>query len=179
MGRQMVLTSQPVQDDLIRRAPSGKEFTQCYMSMSLKLTIAETPGLGAPIPEPLEKVYNICKAPGKSLGMFAAQDLQPGDLILAERPFLIVPRSFSRASTQQVPAGNSEDMRSEHLRDAENMYKHLLKRLEPSRHEAFMSLTNSHPQDGQICGRIRTNAFASSQLRDGMVLIQLGVQAQL
>jgi hypothetical protein len=49
-----------------------------------------------PMPRPKEINYQILSTPTMGFGMFATCDLKIGDLILAERPLLFIPRSIHR-----------------------------------------------------------------------------------
>lgn len=165
-----VMTSQPwcVNENGNLVDPAGK-ITECYISGYLKRKIASTPGVGAALPVPPEKVYRISEASGKGLGMYATQDIRAGDLIVAERPLLIAPRSVSTARDGEIPEHlTMHQIHQVVIHDTEQVYSVLLERLDPDRKNAFMKLANSHRSDGSgpILGRVRTNGFGVDEMRD-------------
>lgn len=95
--------------------------------------------------------------------MFAKHDIQMGDLILAERPLLVMPTHLwplveipddSNASQLQIIQAS--------LMEWEKHLRLMLSRMEPGGRAAFMQLTNSHKDDGSgpILGISRTNGIA-------------------
>lgn len=165
-----IMTSQPwcVNENGKLVDPAGG-ITECYISGYLKRKIVSTPGIGAAPPVPPEKVYRISEAHGKGLGMYATQDIHAGDLIVAERPLLVVPRNISSTRPGEVPEYlTMHQIHQVMLHDTEQVYTALLERQDPERKEAFMKLANSHRSDGSgpILGRVRTNGFGDDEMRD-------------
>ena len=75
---------QPYTDELEH---DGK--TECLCTGWFKRTVLSTPGFPSPIVHPQSVVYEVKEAENGKLGLFATEDIAPGDLIFAERPLLI------------------------------------------------------------------------------------------
>lgn len=136
----------------------------------MKRKIASTPGLGSPVPVPLDKMYRISEAPGKGVGMLADRDINAGELVVAERPLVIVPAKIHTHRPSMIPAHlTMEQVMQVLLCDTESMYSPVFDRLTPAAREAFYKLADSHLHDGSgpIMGRIRTNAFGVGEMTDG------------
>jgi hypothetical protein len=58
-------------------------------------TVFSIPNFPLPMPRPKEINYQILSTPTVGFGMFATRDLNIGDLILAERPLVFIPRLFT------------------------------------------------------------------------------------
>ncbi|KAL1717201.1 hypothetical protein EV715DRAFT_264817 [Schizophyllum commune] len=113
--------------------------------------------------------YRIAPAEGKGLGMFAARDLQTGDLILAERPLIMAPVRLP-PSPEDFPDGMPPSVTKRELSQAqfkslERYLKTLLERMPPERSSAYRALKNIHEGDGSgpLVGRFRTNGLAVSE----------------
>ncbi|KAH8096671.1 hypothetical protein BXZ70DRAFT_329587 [Cristinia sonorae] len=168
---QKIYTTQPMCFDEQGRlvgAPDS-ERTECFISGYLKRKIASTPNIGARIPRPSSTMYRISESLGKGLGMFATKDIPAGELILAERPLMIVPITATTTRDGDIPKHLTlHQMQQVLLQDTEVVYKVLIDRLEPDRKKAFYELANSHLHNGSgpILGRIRTNGFGFNEMRD-------------
>lgn len=171
------------QEDVMTRLPfrfDGNDdddgTTECMITGYLKRKMLSTPGWGAPIPRPAEPTYRIMDSPGQGLGMYAIRDIAAGDLILAERPFLITPVAFkSRSMTHMGRQLSMAEIQQVTLNDAEKVLEVLVGRMTPEDKRSFMSLRNSHEQDGSgpILGRIRTNGFSDAQIKERGMSIRL------
>ncbi|KAG5342342.1 hypothetical protein C0989_002813 [Termitomyces sp. Mn162] len=91
------------------------------------------------------------------MGMFATRDLAPSDLILAERPLLVVPQRdlnvvFTKAGHAQPPP----------VEAMEALLKVCVDRMLPDNRTAFFELHNCHTKDdpGPILGIVRTNGIS-------------------
>ncbi|TCD67248.1 hypothetical protein EIP91_000325 [Steccherinum ochraceum] len=144
--------------------------SECLITGYLKRKIALTPGIGSPLPRVEAKTHQIVDAPGQGVGMFAYRNIAAGELILAERPLLVLP-SVARMIRQQ-PANAPELTPAQTMRimqeDTEKLYELAVERMQPGRREAFEKLKNSHLHDGSgpIMGRMRTNGFGFEEMRD-------------
>ncbi|KAE9385523.1 hypothetical protein BT96DRAFT_1026571 [Gymnopus androsaceus JB14] len=69
--------------------------TECHISVHVKHFILSAPGFPRdPLPPTNPDAYQIIDAGGgKGLGMFATRDIRAGDLIVDERPMMVVPGS--------------------------------------------------------------------------------------
>ncbi|KAL1660765.1 hypothetical protein GGF50DRAFT_106030 [Schizophyllum commune] len=124
------------------------------------------PGFPHPVERPAIPAHRIASAgQGKGLGVFATRDIGPGELIIAERPLLMIPLGVPTA--KNIPAHfTMKQMIQASLAEWEKALEMLVERMLPERREAFMKLANSHTTDGSgpILGRIRTNGIAASGL---------------
>ena len=103
-------------------------------------------------------------------GVFAICDIKRGELILAERPLLVAPRTI------MLPNGT---FRSNHYTDEvknqitmsefESMLETTIGRFPPEIQADFRALHNSHTGDGSgpLLGISRTNGYTTANLYDG------------
>ncbi|KAK0433396.1 hypothetical protein EV421DRAFT_1910077 [Armillaria borealis] len=148
----------PWRDIEIRFPGSG---TQCLITDDLLQRLVRTPG-GCPQPikdSDLGGNYRISPTPGKGLGMFATCDFNTGDLIVNERPLMVVPRIPVGVLTDEGVL--DEQATKTILHQAEKVMCPIFKRMREEDKKAFMELHNSHLQDrsGPILGVIRTNGY--------------------
>ncbi|KAJ7435810.1 hypothetical protein B0H11DRAFT_1701227 [Mycena galericulata] len=95
-------------------------------------------------PSPKARTFEIHKSEGENgLGMFAAQNIPAGGLILVERPTLVAPYIIG------LPTDPESDL-----------YGALLGRLSPDTVARFMALANCKPDCDLVEGIMRTNAIA-------------------
>ncbi|PBK71608.1 SET domain-containing protein [Armillaria solidipes] len=145
--------------DIEIRFPGGG--TQCLVTDDLLQRLVRTPG-GCPQPikdSDLGGNYRISPTPGKGLGMFATRDFNTGDLIVNERPLMVVPRIPVGVLTDEGVL--DEKATKTILHQAEKVMCPIFKRMREEDKKAFMELHNSHLQDGSgpILGVIRTNGY--------------------
>jgi hypothetical protein len=109
-----------------------------------------------PMPRPKEINYQILSTPTMGLGMFATRDLNIGDLILAERPLLFIPRVAHRQVQSQQTLNYDETIEP------------CFQRLTADNRAAYGELSNSHTSDGSgpLLGVARTNG-CGVELREG------------
>ncbi|KIK69294.1 hypothetical protein GYMLUDRAFT_152915 [Collybiopsis luxurians FD-317 M1] len=150
--------------------PGG--WTECFVSGHVKRQIYSTPGFPK-IPVPPtggSPPYRISPAGTKGLGMFATRLIRGGDVILDERPLLVVPitiAGFKGDVKTFMSLTREKQMQLLRQEWAENM-KVAFDRMPEENQKAFMELYNSHEHDdnSEIAGRIRTNGLAAGELRD-------------
>jgi len=97
--------------------------------------------------------YSISSVPGAGLGMFAAFDLNPGELILRERPMIVLPIGIPYAPGMTV--------------HPDQILESLLEKLCSSSREAFYRLHNCKgPASGRsrASGILDTNTLATDAL---------------
>ncbi|KZV74908.1 SET domain-containing protein [Peniophora sp. CONT] len=132
--------------------------TQCMCTGWFKRTVLSTPGFPSPIVHPPKVVYEVRAAEGRGLGVFATEDIEAGDLILAERPLFIKmvlnPARFRPDMDQEVK------LRAMYANLEENI-EAICSRMPPETLTAYKSLYNSHETDGSgpLTGIWRTNGF--------------------
>lgn len=62
---------------------------ECMCTGWFKRTVVSTPGFPSPIIHPKKVVYEVRKANGRGMGVFATENIEAGDLIVAERPLVV------------------------------------------------------------------------------------------
>ncbi|KAF4590806.1 hypothetical protein EYR40_009403 [Pleurotus pulmonarius] len=109
-----------------------------------------------------ERAYSIVDIPGKGLGMVAAQDLEPGELITSERPLLLAPHAISSpASLEFTDDATEEQQQAAKYFEADRMLKIAYERMHRDDQAAYMKLHNAHLHDGSgpLLGVMRTNSY--------------------
>ena len=117
-----------------------------------------------PIHNPSTPAYVIRPTgrPGLGLGMFATRDLQPGELILRERPILLLPRLLdSPFITGQLPTFFPPQKNPANRAVWESIFCPFFERISKEKQDEYRALGNSHPEDGvgPLLGTFRTNSF--------------------
>ncbi|KAF8876949.1 hypothetical protein BD779DRAFT_1559072 [Infundibulicybe gibba] len=109
------------------------------LKMRLKLSGSQFP---RPIDHPPEVRYYIKEAPGMGLGAFALCDLSMGDLILAERPLLVIPA----AVPLEDMSGYATELqaRTAILNRWDETLKASLRRMSPENQRSYMALANNY-----------------------------------
>ncbi len=151
-------------DDLSRhvQVPFPGGWTQCLISGYLDRRLKHISGFPRPIKETKDKAYRISSSPGKGLGMFATRKIKMGDLIVDERPLMVV--SLSPAGLPGVPMkeGLTQEEKYQYiLNHSENVMHSVFGRMSEESKNVFMDLRNSHLHDGSgpILGVVRTNGY--------------------
>ena len=126
------------------------ERVECILRSGIALKTLSSPPL--PVPRTNGISYEILPTPNMGLGMFASRDINKGDLILAERPLAVMPKS---------PYPSIFDVQRYPSFDWEDFIKPLFDRLTPENQATFSALANSQIQNGvgPLYGVTRTNAF--------------------
>ncbi|KAK0478839.1 hypothetical protein IW261DRAFT_1481148 [Armillaria novae-zelandiae] len=140
--------------------PGG--WSQCLLSGYMKRRIETISNFPRPLKETKDKAYVISSAPGKGLGMFAARKINMGDLIVDERPLMVVPLAPVGLSAAPLPKGmTKEEMNQAILDHSEGIVRTIFERLNEENQKEFMALHNSHTHDGSgpTLGVIRTNGY--------------------
>jgi hypothetical protein len=99
-------------------------------------------------------------------GVFATRDIPLGEIIFAERPLLVSPRSMVNMN---LSAYNMEDYMKIVMFEREQQLEAAVGRMDPDTKARLMALMNSHLEDGSgpINGIVRTNGYAVSNFWDG------------
>ncbi|KAK7435777.1 hypothetical protein VKT23_019475 [Stygiomarasmius scandens] len=120
--------------------------SECMITGRAKRKILNTPGFPEPLPRPNPPFFRISDSPGKGLGMFATRDIKMGDLIIAERALLIIPRA---APAGLVPAYPTEEQtRRASAKEYEQYLEVMMQRLPWGSRVAFKQLCNYNRDDG-------------------------------
>ncbi|KAK7460844.1 hypothetical protein VKT23_008775 [Stygiomarasmius scandens] len=154
--------SQPM-DATLADVPDG--WAECFITGRAKRAIVSVPGFPEALPrtDPSRpKPYTIVESTGKGMGMFAARDIEWGELIVAERPMLVIPVAFPYEGAAVTPANFTTDhIQQLHLNQTEKVMEMLLSRMPKENQEAYKKLANCHKEDGSgpLYGIVRTNGF--------------------
>ncbi|THU87893.1 SET domain-containing protein [Dendrothele bispora CBS 962.96] len=162
-----ILTALPSQakDATLADVPDG--WAECFITGRAKRAITSVPGFpeALPLPDPARpKPYEIVKSPGKGTGMFATRNIEWGELIIAERPMLVIPAiSQVEAMAAKGFAKNYTlaQLRQAQMKEMESTMEILFNRMEREYQEAYKKLWNCHENDGSgpLFGIARTNGF--------------------
>jgi hypothetical protein len=79
-------------------SPDGS--TECLVSGGTLRDIIAAPGFPNPPERPTRINFEVRNAQRYGLGLFATADIEPGELILSERPLILVPEYYSMALDQ-------------------------------------------------------------------------------
>ncbi|KAF8996660.1 hypothetical protein BDQ17DRAFT_1329875 [Cyathus striatus] len=162
-GHPPTKTDYPPSTIICTRIPSLTDphgITQCILPLDLKSHILSIPDFPLAPPNPSQQeVYRVAPTQSKGLGLFAMSTIEIGQLILAERPLLIVPcdTAFNVSDIHTISRHSSECMKSA-LSGA--LVKLLVLSMPEENNRSFFELCNSHPDDweGVVHGTFRTNA---------------------
>ena len=128
-----------------------------------KAKVINAPGYPQPVPKPkgTQPAYIIKPSPNMGLGVFATRDIKMGELIFAERPLLVSPRSNIGVNVGSLEQYDWKTQIAIAMMEWEKTLEIAVGRMEPEDRKAFMELANSHKEDGSgpILGIIRTNGF--------------------
>ncbi|THV07611.1 SET domain-containing protein [Dendrothele bispora CBS 962.96] len=150
-------------DATVSQYPDG--WAECLITGRAKRAIVSFPGFPEALPhsDPTRpKPYELRESPGKGMGMFATRDIEYGELILAERPLLVVPAAFTMIT---VPLHFTEAQRHQAvLNQTEQMLEKIVDRMPEETKQAYQQLYNCHKEDGSgpLFGIVRTNGLALS-----------------
>lgn len=131
-----------------------------YISEATRNKVFNLPGFPQPVNTPKIPRYEVREAPGKGRGVFATCDMHPGDLIWAERPFIVDLTVLVLQKGYRVGDHHTGHHRhAMQLYASERIMETLVNRMTPERKAEFMSLANSHKEDGSgpCLGITRTN----------------------
>ncbi|KAI0785784.1 hypothetical protein C8Q75DRAFT_309360 [Abortiporus biennis] len=136
--------------------------TECFLYAPTKRFIMAPHGFPERIRRAPKIPYEVQEIPGRGKGLVALQDLEAGDLIIAERPLTVSAQAIKAPpvdSSRINPKYN--DIMKQYQDEYHILFQNLADRMEPRQKAEFMGLVNSHEHDGSgpIFGRIRTNSF--------------------
>ena len=169
----LVFTTIPTKMFTGPRDPDGH--SEWIVHGPTKAKVINAPGYPQPVPKSkasygTQSAYIIKSTPDMGLGVFATRDIKLGELIFAERPLLVSPRSTVGLSLANTQHYNLKTQMAILMMEWEKTLEVAVGRMEPEDRNAFMELANSHKDDGSgpILGIIRTNGFrVGSNIFDG------------
>jgi len=168
----LLMTSIPSKTLVGPRDPDGHSV---WMVLGpTKAKVVNSPGFPQPMPKPkasngIEPAYVIKSTPDMGLGVFATRDIKMDELIFAERPLLVSPRSSVGVTVRNLEQYDVKTQMAIVMMEWEKLLGAAVGRMEPEDRKAFMELANSHREDGSgpILGIIRTNGFKVGGIYDG------------
>lgn len=125
----------------------GEPYSTFLLSPDAKEAISAIPGFPTPYTPSLRVHYRIGDAPGAGQGMFALTDLETGDLILRERPLLLLPLYM---------IGTSATL--------EQLYAKIIALLKPEDRVEFAKLANCKTDGNPLMGIMSTNALSALRM---------------
>lgn len=158
--------------------PRGSYYpVECLLhSAAAKRELIEHPNYPLEIYRPSEleeRPYSIVDIPGKGRGMVAAQDLEPGDLIVSERPLLLAPHGMCglRHISFNYDATEEQQQAAKYF-ETERVLRVAYHRMRPDDQAAYMKLHNAHLHDGSgpLLGVMRTNAYGLFDMQGRLTL---------
>jgi hypothetical protein len=123
---------------------------ECILRSGIALkSVSSTP---LPVPKTDGTSYEILLTSTMGLRMFASRDIQKGELILAERPLIVMPKS---------PYPSIFDVQLHPSFDWDDFIKPAFDRLTPENQAMFYTLANSPTKNGggPLYGVFRMNGF--------------------
>ncbi|KAK7032041.1 hypothetical protein VNI00_013409 [Paramarasmius palmivorus] len=160
-----VISSQPSRSQDAQLADNPDGWTECLINGFAKRKIVNTPSYPEPLPRPTQSnCYRVQNIPGKGRGLVATKDIKWGDLILAERAFIIIPATMP-TDIGTIPSHFTEAQRQQvSLLEMEKVMEMIYKSMPEEYQKAYMDLYNCHTEDGsgRLHGIFRTNAIAIS-----------------
>ncbi|KAK7460841.1 hypothetical protein VKT23_008770 [Stygiomarasmius scandens] len=161
-----ITSTQPTQKLGATLADDPDGWAECFISGRAKRAIVSVPGFPEALPRPdpsRPKPYKIVETPGKGMGMFATRDIEWGELIIAERPLLVIPSAIRYMGALAFPANFTRDqLQQAQLDQMEKLIEMLVNRMPKENQEAYKKLANCHQEDGSgpLFGISMTNSFA-------------------
>ncbi|KZV74934.1 SET domain-containing protein [Peniophora sp. CONT] len=124
-----------------------------------KRKVLSTAGFPSRIVHAPKVKYEVRKAQGRGLGVFATEDIAAGDLLLAERP-LLVRMAWIPVTPDDEYLGAEQELRGL-LTDWEQTLETICARMSPQTLKTYHSLYNSYKTDGSgpLTGIWRTNGL--------------------
>ncbi|KAL1745554.1 hypothetical protein HDZ31DRAFT_63048 [Schizophyllum fasciatum] len=164
---QILLTTIPsIFSDVSLHSEKERRDSWCdaVLDGATKRKIFSYPGFPKPVFETPTPLHRIAPAGEKGLGVFATRDIKESEIILAERPLLMVPSTAPLTEAHIPQHFTIEQLLQARMAEWEVTLQTLVQRMLPERREAFRALLNSHLHDGSgpIFGRVRTNGIAAS-----------------
>ncbi|CAK5281855.1 unnamed protein product [Mycena citricolor] len=139
---------------------SGGDVCECLLFPETLDMLDNLRGFPYPMDQPLLPAYRITRIEGKGLAMVSTRFIAMGDVIMSERPLIIVPaQGILDSDCCEVSINRNEGP----LSDAVN-------RMLPENKAAFWALHNCHKDDGRtdaIAGIMLSNAISIGGLPPG------------
>ncbi|KAF7297891.1 SET domain-containing protein [Mycena chlorophos] len=153
-------------------AESGEPVAECSFLLGTKQIFVDTPGFPQPLPPvpsqtQTSPAYRVAPIPGKGVGLVATRALKQGEIILTERPLLIIPAFVDCP----VPESFTQEQKMQHVFDEwERFAQPSVERMTEERRRVFFELYNGDRESGSgpIMGVVQTNGIGLRDLQPGV-----------
>nr|GAT49083.1 predicted protein [Mycena chlorophos] len=151
-------------------AETGEPVTECSFLLGTKQIFLDTPGFPEPLPlgpSPNDPGWRVAPIPGKGVGLVATRALKQGEIILTERPLLIIPAFVDCP----VPESFTQEQKMQHVFDEwERFAQPSVERMTEWRRRVFFELYNGDRESGSgpIMGVVQTNGIGLRDLQPGV-----------
>lgn len=133
-------------------------------SKSTYASLTAIPNYPNRLKHPRTTLYTIADAGKMGRGMFAANDISAGELILSRKPLCLMPKGLvpHEATPRTFTPEQIAQLNHENTEAIEELYN----RMTPERRALFDDLFNSHLNDdsSRVRGIIRTNGYGTRKL---------------
>ncbi|KAE9395942.1 hypothetical protein BT96DRAFT_997217 [Gymnopus androsaceus JB14] len=166
---ELVCTTQPAQLNSATRETNPDGWSECLVSGLMKQTILKTPSFPQPLSHPDRIRHRVSSGTSnKPLpGLYATETLELGDLVLSERPVLVVP-AMVRTGVIFHDHLTPQQMNEIAMAQWNKTLKVAFSRLSKEDQEAFWKLRDVFQKNGKkkMYGVVRTNGFRVQGLDD-------------
>ena len=132
--------------------------------------VIHAPGYPQPVAKTPQINYIIKPTPDMGMGMFATRDIDLGDIILSERPLLVVPEVLAAPGVVIDKSYTEQQVQKIMLVQSEKLLEMAFNRMNDQDKKRYMGLMNNHKEDGSgpLMGILRTNRYGlNNYLVDG------------
>ncbi|KAF4612620.1 hypothetical protein D9613_011820 [Agrocybe pediades] len=171
LGNGVVSTSLPLRSPGEPADPDGN--SQFAGQASTAKRILDTPGFPQPVPKPAggAPACEVRQTNDMGLGVFATRVINEGELVLAERPLLVVPTFTLMLNNSYVNGQKLTDANVKSVVEKSIEYfKDVVEKMEPDMKEKYQSLTLGNFNEGgcREMAILQNNAYNTHVIFDGM-----------
>ncbi|KAI0312422.1 hypothetical protein OF83DRAFT_660297 [Amylostereum chailletii] len=138
-------------------------WTECLLSVHAQRQIFDHPDFPQRLVKPSKTMYALRETRTAVQAVFALDDVQTGELIMSERPLLVVPQApIALSKDRSLVRQNQGDMK-----EWNKCLKAVVDRMDAQRRNAFYALANTRTKDNRavnVLGIVATNGFDASEL---------------
>ncbi|KAJ3768923.1 hypothetical protein FB446DRAFT_649562 [Lentinula raphanica] len=174
---ELICTTQPAQLTNVARETNPDGWAECLITGLMKQQILQTPSFPQPLAQPARMKYRVgketkSKAPATQPlpGLYAKSELSMGDLILSERPVLVVPAMMrvGEIFSQTLSTLSAHEQRDLVMNQWQKSLETVFGRLSEEDQAKFWELRDIRAKDGKksINGIVKTNGFEIVGLAD-------------
>ncbi|GJJ09918.1 hypothetical protein Clacol_004142 [Clathrus columnatus] len=161
-----VFTIVPPKNDGEKREDDPDGWSVCFVDGIAKGTILDTPGFPRPLLHPTRPSYWVTTAQHMGLGVFAKRLIKMGEIILSERPLIVVPETID-ATLRQFGGSENEEARLGLMAEWERPLQNCINMMDEQDRQELLKLRNAYQNDGSgpYLGIIRTNGYEVKPLK--------------